>query len=491
MYYKPDRMEWIKKYEPKTIDELVGNTDVITRIHQWLQDFYKAGQTQHSIILSGPHGSGKTIVSKLLLNETGYKLVFLDSNKSKSQEIFDNFKKRVQNKGSVHNLMTNSTVKRYALVIDNSENITLNSEKNSILNFHKENEKRKMHPIILITTSQHSKMISDIKKKHKNEHYLELPTTQDLAIIVNRICKQECIKFESLSVIHAVIEYSQHDIRRLINLLYDIHITFHKKTITLQDFESFSHASKLKNVDIGLFEATRDCMDKYCTMQDTLMMYEMEKVLLPLMIYENYKNKLFSQKHSKDIHLEKSCIISEYISQGDIIETNIYTDQNWYLQNIHGFYTCCVPAFYINTDSCRDPQDGEPHGGEPQSSSQSNPFLSLPEKSTYSVTFSSDLNKTSSKNINKKNFNILKGSVIDKSSLDLLYLNKIFYYLAQLEDYPKIAKLMIAHDITIKNFEILIKIDKTVAEKINFTAKTKRVLQKEVARQLEEISTDQ
>ena len=488
-------MEWIKKYEPKTIDELVGNTEVIASIHQWLQDFYKADQTQHSIILSGPHGSGKTLISKLLLHETGYTLVFLDSNKSKTQEVFDNFKKRVQNKGSVHNLMTCRTGKKYALVIDNSENITLNSEKNSILNFHKENEKRKMHPIIIITTSQHSKMISDIKKKHKNEHYLELPTTQDLTIIVDRIGKQECITFENAKVVHAIIEFSQHDIRRLINLLYDMHITFHKKNITLHDFESFSYASKLKNVDIGLFDATRDCMDKYCTIQDTLKMYEMEKVLLPLMIYENYKNKLFSQNFSKDIHLEKSRIISEYISHGDIIETNIYTDQNWYLQNIHGFYTCCVPAFYINAETCNESQAGSVANelqagscGELNIDSRTNPIFSVRKKSTYSVIFSSDLNKTSSKNINKKNFNILKGSVIDKSSKDIMYLNKIFYHLAQLEDYPKIAKLMIVHNITIKNFEILVKIDKTVAEKINFTAKTKRVLQKELNHQLEELS---
>lgn len=459
-------MEWIQKYEPQTVNDLIGNKAIITKIYKWLQDYYTNENTNHSIILSGPHGSGKTVLSKLLLRETGYKMLFLDSNKLKNQEIFTDFKKKVQNKGSVHNLMTKTKVIKYALVIDNSENITLNSEKNSILNFHKENEKNKLHPIILITTSQHSKMISDIKKKHKNEYFLDLPTNDDLKIVLDRICSCESITIES-EAINMIIDYSQRDIRRLINLLYDLKITFSNKHITIQDFESFTKASRLKDVDIGLFEATRLCMDQYSSMHDTIVMYEMEKVLLPLMIYENYKNKLYSQIDDKKECVEKSCIIGDYISNGDIIETNIYTDQNWYLQNIHGFYTCCVPAFFINeTKTCK-------------------------KKVNYTVTFSSDLNKTSSKNINKKNFNILKSSVIDKSSIDLLYINKIFYHLAKLENYTKIAQLMIEHNISIKHFEIFIKLDKTVNEKINFTAKTKRILQKEVLLQMEILKSNQ
>ena len=40
--------------------------------------------------------------------------------------------------------------------------------------------------------------------------------------------------------------------------------------------------------------------------------------------------------------------ISNSISIGDNIETSIYTDQNWYLQNIHGFFTCINTSYYIN-----------------------------------------------------------------------------------------------------------------------------------------------
>ena len=69
--------------------------------------------------------------------------------------------------------------------------------------------------------------------------------------------------------------------------------------------------------------------------------------------------------------------ISDSISRGDNIETSIYTDQNWYLQNIHGFYSCLNTSYWINKFNDKDIDQG-------------------------SIKFSSDLNKTSLKNINKK-----------------------------------------------------------------------------------------
>jgi len=81
-----------------------------------------------------------------------------------------------------------------------------------------------------------------------------------------------------------------------------------------------------------------------------------------------------------------------------------------------------------------------------------------------SIKFSSDLNKTSLKNINKKNINNLL-SVIPKKSIDeILIINKIFngvirsdklrYFIKKIINYSK--------DITVKEVELCLKIDKTV-----------------------------
>ena len=85
-------------------------------------------------------------------------------------------------------------------------------------------------------------------------------------------------------------------------------------------------------------------MNKYNDYKTIYKLYESEKVLLPLMIHENYKKRF--QKNLYDNRYYKLLKISDSIS-GDNIETSIYTDQNWYLQNIC-FYTCVNPSYWIN-----------------------------------------------------------------------------------------------------------------------------------------------
>ena len=54
---------------------------------------------------------------------------------------------------------------------------------------------------------------------------------------------------------------------------------------------------KLTNTDIGLFDATKIILSDYNNLDDILVLYETEKVLLPLMIHENYYKKDASAKY--------------------------------------------------------------------------------------------------------------------------------------------------------------------------------------------------
>ena len=111
------------------------------------------------------------------------------------------------------------------------------------------------------------------------------------------------------------------------------------------------------------------------------MLYETEKVLLPLMIHENYYKSIINNYDNISTIISRIKEISDSISIGDNIETSIYTDQNWYLQNIHAFYTCVNTSFNINSQKNKNKK--------------------------ININFSSDLNKTSLKNINRKIFIIL------------------------------------------------------------------------------------
>jgi hypothetical protein len=161
------------------------------------------------------------------------------------------------------------------------------------------------------------------------------------------------------------------------------------------------------------------------------------------MIHENYLKKILNKTKDSWPNIIGNIVkISDSLSRGDNIETSIYTDQNWYLQNIHGFYTCLNTSYWINK----------------KTSNNSN-YKIEPEN----IKFSSDLNKTSLKNINRKNIINLSKIVNNKTNVEILMLNKICNHLIQNNKEDELIKILNGYnkDITIKEVELCLKIDKT------------------------------
>ena len=209
-----------------------------------------------------------------------------------------------------------------------------------------------------------------------------------------------------------------------------------------------------KNMDIGLFEATKEILNKYLDYDTIINLYEIEKVLLPLMIHENYIKRILNKTTASfNDNLEAIVKIADSISRGDNIETSIYTDQNWYLQNIHGFYTCINTSYWINKNNTNN-------------------------KLAYiNINFSSDLNKTSLKNINKKNIFNLTKIINNKTNEEILMLNKICNHLIKEEKENILIEILNSYDksITLKEIELCLKIDKTTNFYPLITKEKKRI----------------
>jgi hypothetical protein len=209
---------------------------------------------------------------------------------------------------------------------------------------------------------------------------------------------------------------------------------------------NYLNKSREKNIDIGLFDATNNLITSYKSYNTALQLYEYEKVLLPLMIYENYYKIMFDNafgcSNLKIFDIMRK--LTDSISIGDVIETNIYTDQNWYLQNIHGFYTCVYTSWLLN-NSLKNKTN---------------------QPSYHKLEFSSDLNKTSLKNINRKNIITLQQYLPNKSLDDLMYLNKMLYNLMNRTDYSLVVKIIKEYKLNFKLLETILKIDKIVTKLI-------------------------
>lgn len=448
---------WLDKYAPKKLDDIIGHSQSINQIKHWLTHFSinnhltSWNEPVGSIIISGIHGIGKSVTIKMILQEFDYNIINMSSSNIKNNKSINKLLSGSEN--GINNVLTN---KKSALIIDDTENITLSTEKNLLLELYKNNDKKKMMPIIFLTNEQHSKLISDIKKTCY-EIKFTAPNIEEYICFIKKICTNENINIIDEKIFINIIKFIQFDIRKLIFLLQDLKFSFGNQLIDLEKSKQFFQSSQKKDKDIGLFDCTRELLDNYKSIDKCLNLYESEKVLLPLMIFENYPRNILNRNYLTE---NKSCEklyecaskICDSISIGDVIETNIYTDQNWYLQSLHGFYTCCETTYELSKYPLKN--------------------------KNYDIIFSSDLNKTSIKNINKKNIFTIQ-SIINKNLHDILLLNKLIYELIKKDEYKKIKKIFKQYILTTKYLDTILKIDKTI-EKINLTQKVKKLISNDI-----------
>lgn len=449
---------WINKYKPKNLNEIIGNLEQINNLKKWLLNFSKNKNNENSIIISGTLGLGKTLTTKLILEENNYIVRIINPNEIKDHRIYDDFNDYYNFINSIYSKinLNNSDSKKIALIFDETENITLTSERKYIMDIFKQNNKIKAFPLFFISNNQHSKLLNDLKK-NCNEIIFGLPTIEELRVFILNICSKENIKFEKEELINDIIYFSQFDIRRLINLLQELSYHLLDGIITSDNVEEFINKSREKNIDVGLFDSTEKLLNNYMDYEAIMKLYESEKVLLPLMIHENYLKKFLINKNKNtwDDNINNVVKIADSLSHGDNIETSIYTDQNWYLQNIHGFYTCLNTSYWINKDN--------------------------PNKiETNDIKFSSDLNKTSLKNINRKNIINLSKIIDNKSTNEILMLNKICNHLIQTNQSDELIKILNGYnkEISIKEIELCLKIDKTTDFSVLGSKEKKKITNK-------------
>lgn len=439
---------WTNKWKPTNLMDIVGNKQSIVKIEEWLVKFNQ--HNNNSIIITGGHGIGKSLTVDLLFKKHNYflKVIHPDDLKAfRNDTDFDdyyNFENSITSKFKIKSM----TGMKLAIVFDEIESITLSSEKKYVLNIFKKNMKEKKFPLIFISNTNHSKLLTDLKKYCPEVKYM-CPSSYELTRFVNKICKGENISIIDNVSTEKLIEFAQHDVRRLINLLQEY--SFNYKTLNTKDVMQFIERSIMKDTSIGLFEASSILLNEKNEFEKIFKLYEIDKVLIPLMIHENYYKKIITSKNKNDLtsQIDDIVNISESLSIGDNIETSIYTDQNWYFQDIHGFYTCYHPSYVANKS-----------------------FRKITQSE---VKFSADLNKTSLKNINKKNINNLEKIIGNKSIDEILLLCKLTNHMVSTKKTSIILNILrnYKQDLDIKDLELCLKIDKTV-DFITLTTKEKK-----------------
>lgn len=490
---------WLEKYKPKKLSEVLGDKDQIQRINKFIKQFTKkdfdpASVIIPNIIITGINGVGKTLVTDIVIQENGLEKIVADLS-----NISVNRKTRKKSKIEKETNGTNRSVRTYylslknnrkllptgqygnskiALVFDDVSNISNPKEKEAIKAIIKENNKYKEFPIIIIANTKHSKTVNELRKmvtytikktladgkkentKITNEVVLKAPYFNDIEKFIKKICENEKMniiqkKNDEDDIYVEIWTHAQDDIRRLINILEELKLMYIDKDITLEIFNQYRDTSKTKDRDPGIYEATRMLLNRYTDIDSAQLLYGEDRATIPLMVHENYPLNIRQQypKISSDQQIDLIYKISKSISESDKVDGLIYSNQCWSLQSVHGFYSCVLPSYYINQ---------------------------LPDKlcRAEKYKYTQDYNKTSIKKINNK---VIKkaqeNQYLKKVSIyDFLYMATILKSLLEKRDFVTVAELMKPYNLKLKEIESIIKIDKIKKSKNNITGKPRTLL---------------
>jgi hypothetical protein len=454
----------LKKYECDKLSEVVGNKRGIKLIKDWLNNYHASkvflakhgllkkstkgrkrkmdGLTDHenclrtqkgNLLIMGGHGTGKTMTINLILKEMGYHSYYFSS---------------LENKNKINMKRLLQPDKKCVLVIDELESIIVLNDKKSVSSLIVENNYMRTMPIIVLTNNQHNKQLNETKK-HSDEIKIYSPYPNEIYGWISKICIKERIKFD-YGALNDFLTHCKNDLRKILIELNNLKILFKDKIIKKSDIDNFRHVIDKKNMDVMLYKDTEEILTGGKTDIDKCLgLYESEKILIPLMIHENYHKFIKQEKYSK---------ILDILSMGDIIDNYIHSGQNWDLSTTRAMISTVVPSHLINkyqntSNKCKkldyaNPNEyklnknsedadadaagagdggGDGDGDGDNKKSNTNNDADDEDK----LVFATDLNRTSVKKMNSKNTKITNKEINkhsksrNKSVDEFLYLGDI------------------------------------------------------------------
>ena len=441
--------QWIDKYKPVDFTNYLTNGNIKATIEQWIIDFKnKKPKTPNCLFLMGPPGLGKTTVAHLILKMYDYDIIEFNASDIRTQKLVGTNLEKILGRKNVLDLMCNKK-KDMAIIMDEIDGMTTGersglSELMKIM-FPKKNvvaaNKNKYHylkqtPFICISNTI-DKKLTEVKAKSVFIKFTS-PSKYNLQKYCKFILNQENIQDYDEEVVNLIIDNSQTDYRRLgilMEYVFTSKLTLNLETVT----ELLKNYAK-KDVENTYYECVSKILNKYKDLDSIMSLYESNKAIIPMILYENFGEYIIkNKKDSDDSKLTNILKIYKNYSDSDKMDYNIYINQHWELSGINCSYKCAETSYLIEN-------------------------MEKKSYNSYStLNFSTLLNKTSQEYSNLKHSNALKIKIFKMSNTNIIcqftdlffnYIKKenmdklmgiIKFYNLNGDDLDKLMKYLAAH----------------------------------------------
>ena len=424
-------MNWLDTYRPEDLEHFFQCRDAVHQATEWLRKYkINSKDSKKALLIIGDTGVGKTLLADLLFKKFNFKKIELNSTDIRSQKKIEEFLKKTLTFKNVVD-MFNQGASPSGILLDEIDTICKLSDKggfNEFLTLLKENYKydeykkkepskskrakkvydasayiKLVNPIICTTNDITDKKIQELKK-YSEVVFLQRPTFGEMNAIIDHIYQGEEIPSD---VKTEMFTFCKGDIRMLIQMMESLYSYTNdgEDKITLSLFQSFVKIFDEKENNMQLFESTRDLLSKKINIKDVDTYFDIDCLLIPLMIYHNSFDYIKSADDSFPEKLDCYKNVLESLTFHDTIQTNIFEVQDWNeLYEYASFYGAYLPNYHLQKISKK--------------------------KKEMTMEFTNLLNKMSQLFVNKKMINIAKLSLGNYDFDEIQYMSELvtFYF---------------------------------------------------------------
>ncbi len=237
---------WIKKYSPKTLEEVIGHEKEKEKLKQLVE------QPKKPIFLYGGTVNGKTSSVYALANDLGLELVEVNASDTRNASSIQGLLGGAINQGSLFGAGK-------LILIDEVEGLSGTKDRGGIPAVVKLIEKSKF-PVVIIGVDAYDQKLKELKKRSELIHFKQI-SYEELLPLLKKICVQEKIGADEDALRH-IARSSGGDVRAAINDLqvsaYDSIINMDsvawvgERNVTIKMENALRLVFKTKNPSIAL-----------------------------------------------------------------------------------------------------------------------------------------------------------------------------------------------------------------------------------------------
>ncbi|XP_061438963.1 replication factor C subunit 1 isoform X2 [Rhineura floridana] len=358
---------WVDKYKPTSLKTIIGqqgDQSCANKLLRWLRNWHRnTSQDKHvkpskfgvkedgasakAALLSGPPGVGKTTTASLVCEELGLSYVELNASDTRSKKSLKEVVAESLNNTSIKGFCsgTSSSVStKHVLIMDEVDGMAGNEDRGGIQELIDLIKHTKVPIICMCNDRNHPKIRSLV-------HYcfdlrFHRPRVEQIKGSMMSIAFKEGLKIPPPAMNEIILAANQ-DIRQVLHNLSMW--CARNKTLTYDGIKEDASKAK-KDIKLGPFDVVRKVFStgeetSHMSLLDKSDLFFHDYSLAPLFVQENYIHVTPSAAGGNmKKHLMLLSKAADSICDGDLVDRQIRSRQNWNLLPTQAIYSSVLPG---------------------------------------------------------------------------------------------------------------------------------------------------